>query len=174
MTHAAVNDRMDALEGFATLGAQELARVTHTAERTARRWIRDGLAPRCVLVLLRLLYRGTLGAMCREFDGWTLRAGRLNSPDGHAYSADEIRAIPTRIQQIAALERDLRVLQDQHRHGSIAQPVNRVSRTRKRRLTETRLRRLIREEIAASQGIHSEAHRRDDEPHYHALRDTRA
>lgn len=107
MLASAVIERMEPLQGFATLGARELARLTDTAERTARRWIRNGLAPRLILRMLRTLLDGALAEIHPRWDGWTLRRdGKLHSPEGPAFTPDEIRLLPLRLQQLRALERE--------------------------------------------------------------------
>lgn len=106
----AATDAMEPLEGFATLGAAELARLTDSALRTTRRYIARGLAPRLVVRWLEVTLRGTLSLICRHWDGWTLRAGKLHSPEGHSFTPAEIRALPLQYQHISALERERREL----------------------------------------------------------------
>ena len=88
-----------------TSGAPELARLTNAAERTARRWILSDRAPRLVVRYLQLLNDGSLGLIAPRWEGWRLRGSELYSPEGQAFRPGEIRAIPLRVQQIAALER---------------------------------------------------------------------
>src|SRR5688572_6070660 len=104
--------RMEPLGSFSNLGATELARRTFTAERTTRRWIASGLAPRLELEFLRLIFDGPLGLISQSWDGWSLRRGKLRSPDGHEFTPDEIRALPLQAQRVRALECELRAIAD--------------------------------------------------------------
>jgi hypothetical protein len=101
---------MEPLGGFANVGVPELARLTRSSVRSARRWIRDGLAPRLVMWCLRIMFDAPLGEISHEWDGWHLRKGKLESPEGHAYTPHEVRAIALRMQHVAALERELATL----------------------------------------------------------------
>lgn len=101
---------MEPLQGFATLGARELARLTFHRERTARRWIRAGLAPRHIVQFLRLIYYRPLGELCAAWDGWSLREGKLQAPNGYTYTPQEVMTITLRRQQIGALEQQLAAL----------------------------------------------------------------
>lgn len=110
------------LGGFANLGAREIARLTDSAERSARRWIRDGLAPRLVVRFLQLLTDAPLGALSPPWDGWTLRRGKLCSPDGHEFAPGEIRALPLRLQQLRALEREREREPEAHAQAQVEPP----------------------------------------------------
>jgi hypothetical protein len=99
---------MEPLGGFANYGAAELARLTDTAQRTARRWIRAGLAPRFVVRFLRLLRDAPLGELNASWNGWSLRRGKLVSPDGHEFTPGEVQSIPHRQMQLSELERRAR------------------------------------------------------------------
>lgn len=101
---------MRPLGGFAAYGARELARLTDHAERTTRRWIADGLAPRFVVRCLEIMCSGALGLICAQWEGWSLRDGKLQSPEGAEFTPNEVRTIPLRFQQLAALELEIRRL----------------------------------------------------------------
>lgn len=103
---------MDALGRFANLGATELARRTFTAERTARRWISTGLVPRLALEFLRLIFDGPLGLISQPWNGWSLRRGKLRSPDGDEFTPEEVRALPLQLQRVRSLECELRSIAD--------------------------------------------------------------
>lgn len=99
---------MKAPGSFANLPAEQLARLTFSSVRSAQRWKRLHLAPRLALQFLRLLFDGPLGMISPPWDGWTLRAGKLISPEGVAFTPGEVRSIPLRYQQIRALELERR------------------------------------------------------------------
>lgn len=103
---AAIACVMEKLGGFANLPTDWLATQTGSSARTVRRWKRSGRAPRLVVRFLLLLFERELGELAGEWKGWNLRGGTLNSPDGHAFTANEVRAIPYRAMQIRALERE--------------------------------------------------------------------
>lgn len=116
---SAQTDSMVPLGSFANLGARNLARLTHYGERTARRWIRDGLAPRVVVLCLQLMMDGDLGLISPAWDGWTLRTdGRVHSPEGPSFTPHEIRALPLWHQRMTTLEREVRILEDAARRAS--------------------------------------------------------
>ena len=100
----AVLGSMEPLSGFANLSAKDLARVTHSAERTARKWIRARFAPRLIVEWLRLMFDRPLGMLCQRWEGWHLRNGKLHSPEGYEFTPEEVITIPLRLQQIAQLE----------------------------------------------------------------------
>jgi signal transduction histidine kinase len=106
---------MEPLGGFANFGAEELARRTLSSVRSARRWIREGLAPRLIVWCLRIMFDAPLGELSREWDGWSLRDGKLHSPEGTAFTPHEIRALPLRLQQLSALERAIERIRDERR-----------------------------------------------------------
>lgn len=96
---------MRPLGGFANFTSDALATITTTSVRTARRWKREGLAPRWVIRLLNVLLRGELAEISPAWDGWTLREGKLYSPEGSAFTPNEIRALPLRLQEMREHER---------------------------------------------------------------------
>lgn len=100
--------RMEPLGGYANYGAKTLSSLTGVSERTARRWIKEGLAPRAVLRCLTLLVDGRLEALSPQWAGWRLRNDKLHAPSGAAFSAIEVLTIPLRLQQIHALEAERR------------------------------------------------------------------
>lgn len=104
---------MDRLGGFANFGSRTLAQLTFTCDSTARRWIREGLAPRLVLRSLEIVTRGPLGMICSHWKGWSLRGGKLHSPEGDQFTPDELRAIPLRNQETAALRLRISGLESQ-------------------------------------------------------------
>lgn len=101
---------MQRLGGFANLTADALVQLTGAAVRTAQRWRREDRAPTWVVRILRILIDGELGQVHPAWSGWSLRDGRLHSPEGSAISPGEIRSIALRHQQIRALELELREL----------------------------------------------------------------
>lgn len=103
--------QMEPLEGFANYGARELARLTHSAERTARRWIHEGCAPRLVVRFLQLIFRGTLGAICQQWEGWRIDRGKIIAPNGYEFTPGELLSIPVRFAHIRELERAVRELE---------------------------------------------------------------
>ena len=114
---------MEVLGRYAALGARELARLTHHGERSARRWIREGLAPRFVVVFLQLICDGDLSVIGDSWSGWTLRQdGQLHSPEGAHFSPHEIRALPLHHQRMTTLERELELLQEAAKRASTQRP----------------------------------------------------
>jgi hypothetical protein len=163
---------MEPLQGFANFGAHELARLALSSERSARRWIAEGFAPRLVVRFLEIVVRGPLGLICERWNGWSLRGGVLHAPTGATFTPEEIAAIPLRLQQIAELERSVATLRargsDPVANDGRKQRCERVNRrTESRRRiesTEEIVRRLVREEIAAREEIDAGPNRRHDEP----------
>lgn len=89
------------------LPAASLARRFDVHPTTAARWkARNLLPPR--YAALAALAAGDVGALDAAWTGWTLRRGELISPEGIAFRPGEVLAIPIRMQQIAALQRDTR------------------------------------------------------------------
>lgn len=123
---------MDAsLGGFGSYSSAELAALTGASERTARRWKQAGRAPADILKLLRLK-GGELGELAEAWRGWTLRDDVLVSPEGMEFRAGEIRSLPLRRQQIAALQREvqrLRELGDAQRRHDLARRLRELADT---------------------------------------------
>lgn len=114
MYAAAVNERMDPLGGFANYGAVALAELALTSVRSARRWIRTGLAPTIVMRWLQFKVCAQLAVIHPKWEGWTLRRdGKLHSPEGFQFTPDELRAMPLRYQEISALRLEIRQLATQ-------------------------------------------------------------
>lgn len=110
MTSAAVTAGMVPAEGFATLPAEMLAGFARTSVRSARRWIREHRMPAMAHALLELLLRGPLERISPEWAGWYLRRDELHSPEGYCFRPAELRALPIRMQQLAALESEVQQL----------------------------------------------------------------
>lgn len=111
MYAAAVTERMDALGGFANYGPEKLAALALASVRSARRWIRSGVAPALVVRWLQFKVCAQLAVIHPKWDGWTLRRdGKLHSPEGFQFAPDELRAIPLRYQEISALRLEIRQL----------------------------------------------------------------
>lgn len=100
-------DGYEYLAGFATLDVTLLARDAMTSVRSARRWRSSGFAPRIVVAFLKLVHWGDLGRLCKHWDGWRLRNGKLHAPNGWEFDPAELLTIPIRTQENAALRREL-------------------------------------------------------------------
>ena len=105
--------RMVNAEGFATLAAEQLARLTRSSLRTVRRWRAAGMIPAWAHDLLTLLLDRPLGMLCAGWDGWHLRTGALQAPNGWEFSPGELLSIPLRLQQLRALELELVSIRNQ-------------------------------------------------------------
>lgn len=88
--------------------AEELAHVTGTSLRTARRWKASGRMPAGYALALALLRDGDLGALAPEWTGWRLMRGQLYSPDNWGFRPGEIAAVPILYQLQAELKKQLR------------------------------------------------------------------
>jgi hypothetical protein len=103
-TKATADDIVDYLGG---LSAAELAALTDSHVTTARRWLRTKKVPPVVLRCLAVLLRGELGAVSREWAGWTLRRGELYSPEGVGFTPGHVRAGPLHANTARELRRQL-------------------------------------------------------------------
>ena len=92
----------------------DVARLTGTHIRTVRRWYRAGRLPTPVAVLLELVEHGNLGKLHDAWRGWSIdtRRGVLVTPVGDCVTPGQIAALPYRLHQIAALERERRLRAD--------------------------------------------------------------
>lgn len=104
---------MDRLGGFANHSTEWLAQRTFTSTRSAQRWRLTGRAPRVVVAFLRLVEEGPLGMIHAAWNGWRLHRGALISPEGIAFAPAELLALTLRLQQVAELAREVRVLKQQ-------------------------------------------------------------
>lgn len=77
--------------------------LTGTHRTTALRWKKTRRCPRWLGLLIQLCVEGRLGAIARQWDGWSLRGKHLVSPEGWEFTPGEIRSIPFMYAQIAAL-----------------------------------------------------------------------
>lgn len=97
---------------FGALSSELLAHITGAHITTARRWKRQGpSAPAPVQRLIRIIARGDMGAIYREWTGWTIRPGGLISPEGWELGMGEIRAAPLHRAWGRRYDRQLRNLQ---------------------------------------------------------------
>lgn len=114
---------MVSAEGFANLATECLARLTWSSLRTVRRWRAAGMMPRWAFNVLTLLLQRPLGMLDEEWDGWHLRTGTIEAPNGWRFTPGELMAIPLRLQQIAALELELARIREQQHQGAGREPV---------------------------------------------------
>lgn len=85
--------------------AAEIARLCGVDVATARRWKRGkSRIPKCA----RTLLVGDLSALDPAWRGWTLKAGKITSPEGWQYSPGEVLSLALLRQQIAHLEAERR------------------------------------------------------------------
>jgi len=123
MYAAAATERMEALD-WNGKSATELAQLALTSLRTARRWMRTGLAPSLVVRWLKLRRTYQLELIHPDWEGWTLRHdGFLHSPEGFRFRPNELRTVPLMHQQISAQRderadnrREIRQLQAEIQH----------------------------------------------------------
>jgi len=78
---------------------------------TAKRWKRTRRYPRVLGLLIRLCVEGQLGAIARQWDGWSIRGNKLVSPEGWEFTPGEIRSIPFMHAQVAAYQARQRCIQ---------------------------------------------------------------
>lgn len=81
-----------------------LCALTGAHLTTARRWKKTRRCPRWLQRLIRLCVEGELGAIARQWDGWSIRGKTLVSPEGWAFTPGEIRSIPFMHAQVAAYQ----------------------------------------------------------------------
>lgn len=93
------------------LSAELLASITGAHIDTARRWKRRGVLPPKAAQLIAIKLHGDLGAIAKHWQGFTLRQGKLWTPEGSSVTTGEIRAIPYRTQELEELRRALRIPQ---------------------------------------------------------------
>lgn len=88
---------------------KEIARICHVDLTTARRWKRGA---RCPPKMALLLICGDLGCFDAEWRGWTVRGGKLLSPEGWEITVGDALALPLTRQQLAAYKRELSILKE--------------------------------------------------------------
>lgn len=99
---------MERLGGFANCSPEWLAERAKTSVRTARRWIRQDLAPRVAVAFLKLVTDGALETIHSAWKDWTVRRdGKLHAPNGWTFTPAELIAIPLRYQLISELRAQL-------------------------------------------------------------------
>jgi hypothetical protein len=126
------------LRGFANYSAEALAKLTGARMRTVQRWRQRNQAPAWVLRVLEIVVRAQLGQLHPDWDGWTLHAGKLVSPEGCAFTPGEVRAIPIRFQQIAALECERRTWLAKNTVAPVPAPITPEARNALRYLRRRR------------------------------------
>jgi Phage protein len=89
------------------LSAQMIADLTGASLKTAHRWKRAGKLPAIAARLLELRTRQDLGGIGAAWTGFQIRENELWTPERHRLTADELRAIPYRMQQLRELEREM-------------------------------------------------------------------
>lgn len=82
------------LDGWARLGAHELARICKVSLRTAHHWISTDRMPERARQWLRLTHYGELGAISKTWGGWKLYLSGLCSPSGLCFKPSDIEIIP--------------------------------------------------------------------------------
>lgn len=85
---------MDVTDALRGLTAERLAELIGAHVTTARRWLRKRQVPRAIAAALMVLRFGDLGAICPDWEGWSLREGVLWSPEGEHFSPGRVRAGP--------------------------------------------------------------------------------
>jgi hypothetical protein len=73
---------------------------------TARRWKRTGNVPAAPLALIRALYEHDLGAIDRQWAGWSLRHGELVSPAGERLTPGAVLAGRYHAEMVRELNKD--------------------------------------------------------------------
>jgi hypothetical protein len=107
---------MDPLYGRNTT---EIARVCGVTVKTAQRW-KSGATnpPRTSLMILA----ADLGCFDPEFAGWTIRRGKLCSPEGWEATAQDVLSLPllrARIATYQAEERRVLAMEEQPAPGAV-------------------------------------------------------
>lgn len=95
-----------------------IVRAIGVDRRTARRWKRAGRVPSIVAPLLRIRFEGDLADLDAAWCGWKLHRGDLWSPEGHAFSPGDLRALP----YLRDLHAELLKLQSQPKQLDLALP----------------------------------------------------
>jgi|GEM_PF-4008119 len=103
-------DDTEHLGWFANYSADWLATKCFTSARTARRWRRAKRAPTLIVRWLTLVCDGVLGALCKDWEGWTLRDGKLYDPVGRWHTPATLTADHLRMQLNSALMIEVRHL----------------------------------------------------------------
>lgn len=146
-------------EGFAHLDTLTLCRATFASPRTARRWKAAATLPRWAYWILSIRFGCALGSLCEAWDGWHLRRGKLEAPNGWQFTPAELIAMPLRLQEIAALRAELRLLAQQIQDQDAArdQVVHIVPASRDRDLIHFRLAPPTRPALAGSAALREPA-----------------
>jgi len=105
----AVTVGMISADGFANYSAEALAEFARCSLRTAWRWKKTNKLPAMVHACLAFLTRGDLGKLHADWQGFFIRKGRIETPEGIDYSPDEVRTIMLRLQHVAELEMQCRL-----------------------------------------------------------------
>jgi len=117
-------EHMEPLGGFANLSAQSLARLCFVSVRTARRWLRAGMAPKLAVEWLVLVHRGDLSKINAQWSEWCLRRdGTLGNAHGWQFTVHEIMAIPFLQSALSAYRVEVRRLRDKLKRSQALQPV---------------------------------------------------
>jgi hypothetical protein len=88
--------------------AETIALLCKVSITTARRWKKGR---RRMPETARMLIAGDLGCFDPEFRGWSIRNGKLISPEGWEATAGDILTIPLMRAQISAYQAKERVVQ---------------------------------------------------------------
>lgn len=97
-----------------------IARVCKVDVATARRWKRGATR---MPEAAKMILAADLGAFCAAFSGWTLRGGKLVSPEGWEATPGDILSLPLLRAQVAAYqarERVVRGMEEQPLPGTAA------------------------------------------------------
>jgi len=94
----------DALIG---LSIKEIARRARVDPSTARRWKRGEIMPSAGILLV---LESDLGSFDPAWTGWTVRSGKLFSPEGFGCTPGDVRALEIQWAQIKAYRREVLVL----------------------------------------------------------------
>lgn len=103
--------------------AELIARICKVDVKTARRW-KNG--QNRMPETAKMVLAGDLGAFSPAFAGWTLRGGKLVSPEGWEATPGDILSLPLLRSQVAAYQARERVVQgmdEQPLPGSAAMEV---------------------------------------------------
>lgn len=97
------------LDGWARLGAPQLAAICKVSRRTAHHWIATNRMPERARQWLHLTHYGELGTICKTWNGWKLYLSGLCSPSGLCFTPADIEALPLmrdehRLQRIELLQ----------------------------------------------------------------------
>lgn len=88
--------------------ASDITRILRVSSATARRWRKAKSMPYTAEVLLRVALDGELGLVLPEWNGWTLTSEALVSPEGIAWTGEDLEAWAFNRQRLMDLERQAR------------------------------------------------------------------